>query len=90
MIISLIHPSRGRAKKAFKTYSDWMLKSSCSHTIEHILSVDFDDIELKGCALDFGKSARVVCQQTCGLRSVSKKIPRDEPAKKKELLCFVP
>jgi hypothetical protein len=23
------------------------------------------DIELKGGALDFGKSARVVCQQTC-------------------------
>ena len=54
--------------------------------------------------MDFGKSARLVCQQTCGIgscyvgglacqqknRSVSKKIPRDEPAKKKELLCFVP
>jgi hypothetical protein len=24
------------------------------------------DIELKGGALDFGKSARLVCQQTCG------------------------
>ena len=54
MIISLIHPSRGRAKKAFKTYSDWMLKSSCSHTIEHILSVDFDDIELKNYKFLFG------------------------------------
>ncbi len=42
-MISLIHPSRGRPERAFKTYSEWMVKSSCEHEIEHIVSVDVDD-----------------------------------------------
>jgi hypothetical protein len=44
------------------------------------------DIELKGGALDFGKLARLVCQQTQRFNKNSD----SEPTKKKELLCFVP
>lgn len=47
MVLSLIHPSRGRAKKAFECCSTWLLKTSCDHEIEHILSLDKDDPELE-------------------------------------------
>lgn len=46
-VISLIHPSRGRAKKAFNTYSEWILKASQNFIIEHILSADSDDNEIE-------------------------------------------
>lgn len=45
MKISLIHPSRGRAKKAYQTYQHWLSLAIGVHTIEHIVSVDFDDKE---------------------------------------------
>lgn len=44
-IISLIHPSRGRAKQAFEMASRWLEWSAC--TVEYILSVDNDDQQLK-------------------------------------------
>lgn len=40
-LISLIHPSRGRAEKATKTYSEWIDKAGC--VVEHVLSVDLSD-----------------------------------------------
>jgi glycosyltransferase involved in cell wall biosynthesis len=43
MIISLLHPSRGRAHKAKETFDRWMQKSSGTTTIEHVISVDADD-----------------------------------------------
>jgi hypothetical protein len=43
MVISLIHPSRGRAGKALTTINDWRERSSGKVLIEHILSVDNDD-----------------------------------------------
>lgn len=43
MKISLIHPSRGRGKKAFETYCYWMDRAANSNSIEHILSVDSSD-----------------------------------------------
>lgn len=47
MTISLIHPSRGRAQKAFDTVNYWY-DNSCGHfNIQHILSLDSDDSELK-------------------------------------------
>lgn len=43
MVISLIHPSRGRPEKAFDTMSEWALKAYIpneSFSVEHILSLD--------------------------------------------------
>lgn len=43
MIISLIHPSRGRPQKAKSTYDYWMSMASGEQKIEHILSLDSDE-----------------------------------------------
>lgn len=43
MVISLIHPSRGRANQAFKTRNNWIKKASGKYVIEHLLSVDESD-----------------------------------------------
>jgi glycosyltransferase involved in cell wall biosynthesis len=43
MKITLLHPSRGRAKKAKETYDYWVSQSSGEIEIEHILSLDRSD-----------------------------------------------
>jgi glycosyltransferase involved in cell wall biosynthesis len=43
MKITILHPSRGRAQKAFETYQYWMSKASGKIEIEYILSIDVDD-----------------------------------------------
>lgn len=43
MIISLIHPSRGRPQKAKSAYDYWMSRAAHPENIEHILSLDFSD-----------------------------------------------
>lgn len=43
MKISLIHPSRGRPKKAAETLKFWLSQASGEIEIEHILSLDFSD-----------------------------------------------
>lgn len=40
-MISLIHPSRGRAQKSFDNTMDWISKAGCD--VEVILSIDSDD-----------------------------------------------
>jgi hypothetical protein len=45
MLISLIHPSRGRPEKAFQTARKW-IESSGVTTVEHIRSLDFSDPEI--------------------------------------------
>ena len=49
MIISIIHPSRGRPNLAVKTAKDILLKSCYSEEVfvEYIFSLDFDDNKLK-------------------------------------------
>jgi len=47
MKISLIHPSRGRAGKAFETYLTWINLISFDNKIEHILSIDLSDSDLE-------------------------------------------
>lgn len=59
MKISLIHPSRGRAEKAHKTFMHWLLCSSLQTKIEHILSVDSDDADLSKYKLLFQRSVIV-------------------------------
>jgi len=46
MKVSLIHPSRQRAEQAMRTYKSWLSKASGKHEIEHILSLDANDIQL--------------------------------------------
>lgn len=46
MKISLLHPSRERARKAFIAFEEWIALSSKEHEIEHILSLDNDDKQL--------------------------------------------
>lgn len=45
-MITLVHPSRGRAELAYINFNNWINKSSGKHKIEHILSLDSDDKEL--------------------------------------------
>lgn len=63
MIISLIHPSRGRPFKAKNTLDNWLSKSSKTIEIEHILSLDEDDRKLKTYQVFF-KNA-LVSKNTC-------------------------
>lgn len=53
MKITLLHPSRGRAKRAKETFDNWMAKASGEHEIEHILSLDNDDSQLSEYAYIF-------------------------------------
>lgn len=46
MVISLIHPSRGRAKKSFENAMEWFGKSGLEDGIQIIVSVDSDDEQL--------------------------------------------
>ncbi len=59
MKISLIHPSRGRAEKARQTVDYWINNSSKENEIEHILSIDSDDIEKDKYNKLFNKS--IIC-----------------------------
>lgn len=62
MIISLIHPSRGRAKKAFDTYKAWLAKASGIHVIEHLLSIDSDDPQAESYQKQYwGEYTAVIC-----------------------------
>lgn len=45
-MISLIHPSRGRAKKAYSAFLNWMTKAPLGSGVQHIVSLDSDDPEL--------------------------------------------
>lgn len=59
-MVSLIHPSRQRAKKAFLTAMKWHLSSNVEH--EHILSIDYDDPEKTLYEGLFEKmSRRIIC-----------------------------
>lgn len=65
MKISLIHPSRGRAKKAKSTLDYWLSNSSGKFEIEHILSIDFDDKQLDEYARLFETSTILIGLNTC-------------------------
>jgi len=43
MKISIIHPSRGRAKIAKSVYDNWMSKAANPDDIQYVLSLDFSD-----------------------------------------------
>jgi glycosyltransferase involved in cell wall biosynthesis len=58
MKISLIHPSRGRAEKAFETYINWLQKAYNISNIEHIISIDFDDNEVNKYIVNYANSPK--------------------------------
>lgn len=45
MKITLLHPSRGRAKRAFETYQHWINSSSGTVEIQHVMAIDNDDAQ---------------------------------------------
>jgi glycosyltransferase involved in cell wall biosynthesis len=55
-MITLLHPSRGRAEKAKATFDRWMEKSSGLIDIEHVLSIDINDPQNDNYHYVFGKS----------------------------------
>lgn len=59
MKITLLHPSRGRANKALETFIYWVNQSSGENEIEHILSIDNDDVQ-KSSYLGTGETL-IVC-----------------------------
>jgi len=65
MKISLIHPSRGRAAKAFQTYQEWLSLASGEHKIQHVLSLDKDDSQLEDYKRLFKGSTVIVYPNTC-------------------------
>jgi len=65
MKISLIHPSRGRAMKAYHTFMNWLNCSSLMFEIEHVLSLDIDDPEISKYRLLFTRSCIVENNNSC-------------------------
>ncbi len=66
MKITLIHPSRGRAAKAYETYNHWQMRASGKFQIEHILSLDNDDQYLQAYTNLFPSATRFVLgDNTC-------------------------
>lgn len=59
MLISLIHPSRGRPEKAKSTYDFWMSRAKYPENIEHILSLDFSDTTHENYTI-FGPNSRTI------------------------------
>ena len=47
MKFTLLHPSRGRPQQAYDTLVNWLEASSSMYKIEHILSLDSDDLQLE-------------------------------------------
>jgi hypothetical protein len=58
-MITLLHPSRGRANKAWETLKYWKDKSSGAVEIEHILSIDNDDVQKDRYLFSF-KNSKVI------------------------------
>lgn len=65
-MITLIHPSRGRAAKAAATLFKWLNNASGKIKIEHILSIDNDD-EQKQKYFDLFKSSNITCNNNTNL-----------------------
>jgi hypothetical protein len=65
MIISLLHPSRGRAEKAKATLDYWINASSGKHEIEHIISIDDTDDQVPAYQALFTESKLLINDNTC-------------------------
>lgn len=60
MKVSLIHPSRGRAQKAFEAAKEWIYKAGVE--VEYILSIDNDDPH-KEVYYDLFKDQKILCNK---------------------------
>lgn len=59
-IITLLHPSRGRAAKARTTYDYWIKAATNPKHIEHVLSIDIDDGDFVNYHNAFGSKSVIV------------------------------
>jgi hypothetical protein len=78
MKITLLHPSRGRAKKARSTFDYWISKSSGRVEIEHMVAIDEDDNQKYDYykAFDNSKISIIICGQTSDVVSATNSIAR--------------
>lgn len=59
-MITLLHPSRNRALQARRTYQLWMDNASKEMEIQHVLSIDTDDVQLQDYRMLFPKARFVI------------------------------
>lgn len=76
MKITLLHPSRGRAEKAYRTYNKWINFSSNLIELEHILSIDTDDIALNKYVALFTNSKVITSPNTCLVEATNNGVTR--------------
>ena len=60
MLLSLIHPSRGRSQKAKSTLDTWLAKKSNGHDVQHLLSLDETDAEINHYIETFSDYSKLV------------------------------
>lgn len=75
IVITLLHPSRGRAEKAKATLDFWLSKKSGKHIIEHILSVDENDSQIPKYKELFHKvplSAAIASKNDCVVQATNR------------------
>lgn len=77
MKITLIHPSRGRAEKARKTFDFWMEKSSKEIEIEHLLSLDKDDKQVEQYVLQFNGKSRIFIEENDSVVMAANRIAKE-------------
>jgi hypothetical protein len=72
-MITLLHPSRGRAKKAKETFDYWVSQASGQVEIEHILSIDKNDPEKIEYLSKFESSSTIICSDnSCVVEATNK------------------
>jgi len=77
MKITLLHPSRGRADQALKTFNSWMDRAKHPENVEHVLCLDDDDPQLnaykenfKNSKIHIGQHSNVVQATNAGIHLV--------------------
>lgn len=78
MKITLLHPSRGRAKKARETFDFWISKSSGRVEIEHMVAIDEDDNQKYDYyrAFENSKTSIIICAETSDVVSATNNIAK--------------
>jgi len=71
-MISIIHPSRGRAVKARKTYLHWINQVMNPDEIEYILSIDDNDPQLDEYLYQFRGYTIVQGENTCAVDAINR------------------
>lgn len=72
MKITLLHPSRNRAIKAYSTYKSWINNSSKTIEINHILCLDTDDYDIPNYRTYFPGSDFVIAENKSMVEAVNR------------------